>query len=91
MEMETQLSCPDKYQHKNDPLWKQLEAMKDQTTYMKQFRVALGSALDEVKSLRSELAQEKSKGFEVLQDTRQSKVRAKEQSLDTSKHFIPLP
>ena len=48
---------------------KQLEDMKDQTAYMKEFRNALGSALDEVKVLRTELAQEKSKGFEVLQES----------------------
>ena len=51
---------------KDFEVMKQLEDMKDQTAYMKQFRAALGSALDEVKTLRSELAQEKSKGFEIL-------------------------
>ncbi|CAK8685128.1 unnamed protein product [Clavelina lepadiformis] len=50
-----------------NPVVQQLADMKDQTEYMKQFRVALGSALDEVKNLRTELAHEKSKGLEILQ------------------------
>lgn len=86
MEVKRKLSCPDKYQRTNDlNVRKQLESMKDQTNYMKQFRVALGSALDEVKSLRSELAQEKSKGYEVLQDARRSMVYEEEKILQTSK------
>lgn len=85
MEVKRKLPCPDKYQRTNDDVRKQLESMKDQTNYMKQFRVALGSALDEVKSLRSELAQEKSKGYEALQDTRRSIVFEEENILETSK------
>lgn len=44
----------------------QLEDMKEQTTYMTEFRSALKYALNEVQTLRNALAEEKSKGFNEI-------------------------
>ena len=51
---------------RGEEVMKQLEDVNDQTVYMQQFNAALGSALNEVKTLRSKIAREKSKGFEFL-------------------------
>ena len=69
---------------------KQLEEMKDQTAYMKEFRTALGSALDEVKTLRSELAHEKSKGWEVLQESHRRELLERQSIQKQENHLMQL-